>query len=42
MNKLPVLAIEVDGFAYHKEDSKQRKRDEIKNAILQKCGIALR
>ncbi|MCX2683754.1 DUF2726 domain-containing protein [Campylobacter sp. MIT 21-1685] len=41
MDKLPVLAIEVDGFSYHKEDSKQSKRDEIKNAILQKCGIPL-
>ena len=41
MNKLPILAIEIDGFAYHKEDSKQIKRDELKNAILQKCGIPL-
>ena len=41
MDKLPVLAIEIDGFAYHKEDSRQSKRDELKNAILQKCGITL-
>ncbi len=41
MDKLPVLAIEIDGFAYHKEDSRQSKRDKLKNAILQKCGITL-
>lgn len=41
MNKLPILAIEIDGFAYHKEDSKQAKRDVLKNTILQKCGIPL-
>ena len=41
MNKSPVLAIEIDGFAYHKKDSKQGTRDELKNHILQKCGIAL-
>ncbi|MCH5336778.1 MAG: DUF2726 domain-containing protein, partial [Campylobacter sp.] len=41
MNKSPVLAIEIDGFAYHKKDSKQSTRDELKNHILQKCGIAL-
>lgn len=41
MNKLPILAIEIDGFAYHKEDSKQIKRDVLKNTILQKCGIPL-
>lgn len=41
MDKLPVLAIEIDGFAYHKEDSRQSKRDELKNAILQKCSITL-
>ncbi|MDE5591549.1 MAG: DUF2726 domain-containing protein, partial [Helicobacter sp.] len=41
MNKAPILAIEVDGFAYHKKDSKQGKRDAMKDYILQKCGIEL-
>ena len=41
MNKLPLLAIEVDGFAYHQKDSKQGKRDELKDSILQKYQIPL-
>jgi Protein of unknown function (DUF2726) len=30
----PVLAIEVDGFAFHENNPGQRKRDEIKDEIL--------
>lgn len=41
MNKLPLLAIEVDGFAYHQKDSKQGKRDKLKDSILQKYQIPL-
>ena len=41
MNKLPLLAIEVDGFAYHQKDSKQSKRDELKDSIFQKYQIPL-
>lgn len=36
----PVLAIEVDGFAYHNSD-KQMERDRVKNAILIKYGIPI-
>ena len=41
MNKLPVLVIEVDGYAFHKEGSKQAERDELKNHILGVIGIPL-
>jgi len=41
ISKMPVLAIEVDGFSYHKPETKQHKRDEIKNRILELYGIPL-
>ncbi|MCF8059961.1 MAG: DUF2726 domain-containing protein [Bacteriovoracaceae bacterium] len=41
MGKAPVLAIEVDGVAYHKEGSKQAERDELKNHIFSKYSIPL-
>lgn len=41
VNKRPVLVIEVDGYAYHNQDSIQMKRDELKNSILRKSGIQL-
>ena len=37
----PFLAIEVDGYEYHKEGTKQADRDKLKNGILQKYGIPL-
>ena len=40
MNKTPVLAIEVDG-EQHRDNIKQKQRDELKNTILQKANIAL-
>jgi len=39
--KLPALAIEVDGMAFHQAGSEQAKRDELKNSILDKVGIPL-
>jgi hypothetical protein len=41
ITKRPVLAIEVDGYKYHKAGSRQAARDEKKNAILAKCGLEL-
>jgi len=41
MGKVPMLAIEVDGVAFHKEGSLQGERDELKNSIFLKCGIPL-
>lgn len=37
----PLLAIEVDGFAYHENDAVQQRRDEIKNAILRVYHLPL-
>ena len=39
MNRQPVLCIEVDGYQYHKKGTKQAKRDEMKDGILQKYGL---
>lgn len=41
MNKKPILAIEVDGYKFHKEDTKQHDRDLMKNEILKKYAIPL-
>ena len=41
MDKKPILAIEVDGFKYHKQNSKQIERDQIKNTIFEKTGLPL-
>ncbi len=41
MNRLPLLAIEVDGFVYHQKNSEQSKRDRLKDSILQKYQIPL-
>lgn len=39
ISKKPVLAIEVDGFHFHKEGTKQAERDKIKDAVLCKYNI---
>ena len=41
LSKIPVLAIEVDGYEYHKHDSRQSKRDKMKDEILEKYGLPL-
>ncbi|PHM46801.1 AAA domain-containing protein [Xenorhabdus miraniensis] len=41
LDKLPVLAIEVDGYQTHALDPEQRQRDLIKNSILLKLGVPL-
>ena len=41
MDKSPLLAIEVDGTAFHAAGSNQAVRDEKKNYILSQCGIPL-
>ena len=41
MGKSPVLAIEVDGFNFHHEGTKQAERDKIKNSILEKYALPL-
>ena len=39
ISKKPVLAIEVDGFHYHKPGTRQHERDKMKNRILELYGI---
>ena len=41
ITKAPVLAIEVDGFHYHKEGTRQAERDQLKNEIFVKYEIPL-
>ncbi len=41
VSKQPVLAIETDGYAYHKTGTTQSVRDEKKNRILANYGIPL-
>lgn len=41
VTKKPVLAVEVDGYRFHKEGSKQAERDALKNHILEVYRIPL-
>ena len=41
MDKKMVMAIEVDGYYYHKKGTKQSERDKLKNNILSKYKIPL-
>ena len=41
IGKKPVLAIEVDGYKYHKEDTTQVSRDLMKNHIMEMYKIPL-
>lgn len=41
ISKKPVLAIEVDGFYYHKPGTQQHERDKMKNHIFNIYGIPL-
>lgn len=41
ISRTPLLAIEVDGFAYHENDPRQLARDALKDAILAEHGLPL-
>ena len=41
VSKQPLLAVEVDGFQYHKNSTKQAERDKLKNHILEEYGLPL-
>lgn len=41
IGKLPLVCIEVDGWAFHRPGSLQAVRDEIKNAVFQRAGLQL-
>lgn len=39
--KLPLVCIEVDGWAFHRPGSLQSVRDEIKDAVFRRAGLPL-
>lgn len=41
LSHMPTLVVEVDGFAYHNENEKQKERDAVKNTILEKYKIPI-
>lgn len=41
LGKVPVLAIEVDGFKFHKDGTQQAERDKMKDKILEKYDFPL-
>ncbi len=41
LGKQPVLVVEVDGYSYHKPNTRQAQRDELKDQILQKYNIPI-
>lgn len=41
LGKNPILAIEVDGFKYHKAGTEQAERDKKKDSILEKCELPI-
>ncbi len=41
LDKTPVIAIEVDGYKFHQEGTKQSIRDKMKNEVLRKYNIPM-
>ena len=41
LNKMPVLVVEVDGYAFHANNPRQMERDKMKDTILQKYEIPI-
>jgi hypothetical protein len=41
IGKIPLVCVEVDGWAFHRPGSLQSVRDEIKNAVLRRAGLPL-
>jgi very-short-patch-repair endonuclease len=41
ISKQPILAIEVDGFAFHANNPEQLQRDALKDRILDKYSIPI-
>lgn len=39
VSQKPILAIEVDGYTFHKRGTLQHERDMVKNTVLSKCKI---
>ena len=41
IGKEPVVAIEVDGFHFHKQGTRQHERDQLKNSLFEHSGLPL-
>ena len=41
VDKSPVLVIEVDGYAFHREGTRQSERDALKDSVLEKSGLPI-
>lgn len=41
IDKIPVLVIEVDGYKFHRAGTRQAKRDQYKDSILEKSDISI-
>jgi len=41
LDKMPVLVVEVDGYAFHANNPRQLERDKMKDTILQKYNIPI-
>jgi len=41
VDKNPVLVIEVDGYSFHREGTRQAERDVLKDSVLKKCEIPI-
>lgn len=41
LDKMPLLVVEVDGYAYHTNNPKQLERDKMKDNILEKYNIPI-
>jgi very-short-patch-repair endonuclease len=41
LSKQPVMVVEVDGYAYHNQNTKQAQRDTLKDEILRKYFIPI-
>lgn len=41
LDKMPILVVEVDGYAYHANNPRQLERDKMKDCILEKYNIPI-
>lgn len=41
VSKQPVLAVETDGYLFHKQGTRQSERDRMKDRILNRYGLPL-
>lgn len=41
VTKEPLAVVEVDGYSFHREGTRQAERDALKDSVLRKIGIPL-